>query len=119
MESSREELASLASGGEELSQTPPYSMQCTATLPPPSPQEETCLHADMRLQHFDLLARYRSATQVTQSNPNLLANKEAHGGILPHHTNQWVDAFQGHGIASESIGRGWLCFRFMHLNIVS
>ncbi|XP_062329315.1 roundabout homolog 2-like isoform X2 [Osmerus eperlanus] len=105
MESSREELASLASGGEELSQTPPYSLQSTATLPPPSPQEETCPHADMRLQHFDLLARYRSASQVTQSNPNLFANKEAHEGVLPHHTNQWADAFQGHGIASESSGR--------------
>lgn len=108
MDSSREELASLASRGEELTQGASYSLQ-SATSPSSSPQEETHPSNDSpRLQHFDLLACYGSGSQVTQSNPNLLPNDEARDLSMPYHTNQWADAFQGEGLALERSGKGWL-----------
>ncbi|XP_078140205.1 roundabout homolog 2 [Centroberyx gerrardi] len=97
MDGSREELSGLPSRGEELS----YSLQSTAPLPP-SPQQDTHKPSDSsRLQHFDLLARHRSASQITQSNPDLFANKEVRDVSEAYHTSQWAYDFKG-----ENVGKG-------------
>ncbi|XP_041734387.1 roundabout homolog 2 isoform X3 [Coregonus clupeaformis] len=102
MDGSREELPSLPSSRrEELTQGTISSLQSTATLPP-SPQEET----RPPLQHFDLLACYGPGSQVSHSNPNLFANKDAYDVSGPYHTNQWGDTFMGENFTSERSGRG-------------
>ncbi|KAM3875130.1 roundabout homolog 2 [Diretmus argenteus] len=95
MDSSREELSSRPCKGDKLN----CSLQSAAALPS-SPQQDTHKPSDSpRLQHFDLLARHRS--QVTQSNPDLFANKEVRDVSDMYHTSQWADDFKG-----EIIGKG-------------
>lgn len=93
MDTSREELSSLPSKSDGLSYT--------ATLMS-SPQKDTHKHSGSpRLQHFDLLARHQSGSQVSQSNPDLFTNTKAQeaGGV--YNTHQWKEDFKG-----ESLGKG-------------
>ncbi|XP_051254702.1 roundabout homolog 2 isoform X5 [Dicentrarchus labrax] len=94
MDTSREELSSLPSKPDEQS--------LTATLRS-SPQRETHKPGESpRLQHFDLLTRHQSGSQVSQSNPDLFTNTKAReaGGEV-YHTRQWAEDFKG-----ESLGKG-------------
>ncbi|XP_041728541.2 roundabout homolog 2 isoform X2 [Coregonus clupeaformis] len=108
MDSSREELPSLPSfRREKLAQGTNSSLQSTATLPP-SPQEETRPpnpNDSPPLQHFDLLGRYGPGSQISHSNPNLFANKDAYDVSGPYHTSQWGDTFTGESFTSERSGR--------------
>ncbi|XP_039636517.1 roundabout homolog 2 isoform X2 [Perca fluviatilis] len=91
MDTSREELSSMPSKPDELS----YA----ATLMSPSQRDKP--GDSPRLQHFDLLARNHSGSQVSQSNPDLFTNAKAQvaGGV--YHTSQWAEDFKG-----ESLGNG-------------
>uniref|UniRef100_A0A8C4H9A6 Roundabout homolog 2 n=1 Tax=Dicentrarchus labrax TaxID=13489 RepID=A0A8C4H9A6_DICLA len=98
MDTSREELSSLPSKPDEQS--------LTATLRS-SPQRETHKPGESpRLQHFDLLTRHQSGSQVSQSNPDLFTNTKAReaGGEV-YHTRQWAEDFKG-----ESLGKGQFQF---------
>lgn len=93
MDTSREELSSLPSKSDEL----PY----TATQMS-SPQKDTHKHsASPRLQHFDLLARHQSGSQVSQSNPDLFTNTKAQEASDVYNTHQWAEDFKG-----ESLSKG-------------
>ncbi len=97
MDTSREELSSPPSKPDELS----YA----ATLMS-SPQRDTHKPIDSpRLQHFDLLARHQSGSQVSQSNPDLFTNTKAAEG---YHTRQWAEDFKG-----ENLSKGQLKFSLM------
>nr|XP_046245865.1 roundabout homolog 2 isoform X2 [Scatophagus argus] len=92
MDTSREELSSLPSKPDEL----PYS----ATLMS-SPQQDTHKPSESpRLQHFDLLTRHQSGSQVSQSNPDLFTNAKAQNAGDVYHTRQWAEDFKG-----ESLGK--------------
>lgn len=100
MDTSREELSSPPSKPEELS--------CTAALMS-SPQRDTHKPGDSpRLQHFDLLARHQSGSQVSQSNPDLFTNSKARDASVVYHTNQWAEDFN-----RESLGKGQFLFTLM------
>ncbi|XP_023258088.1 roundabout homolog 2-like isoform X2 [Seriola lalandi dorsalis] len=89
MDTSREEVSSLPSKPD------------AATLLT-SPQRDTHKPSGSpRLQHFDLLARHHSSSQVSQSNPDLFTNTKARDGSEVYHTNQWADNFKG-----ESLDKG-------------
>ncbi|XP_071352441.1 roundabout homolog 2 isoform X2 [Trachinotus anak] len=89
MDTSREELSSLPSKPD------------AATLIA-SPQRDTHKPGDSpRLQHFDLLARHHSGSQVSQSNPDLFTDTKAQDASEVYHTSQWADSFKG-----ESLGKG-------------
>ncbi|XP_054458340.1 roundabout homolog 2 isoform X1 [Anoplopoma fimbria] len=93
MDISREELSSLPSKPDKLS----YA----ATLMS-SPQRETHNPGNSpRLQHFDLLARLHSGSQVSQSNPDLFTNTKAQVAGEIHHPSQWAEDFKG-----ENLGKG-------------
>ncbi|XP_034723185.1 roundabout homolog 2 isoform X2 [Etheostoma cragini] len=87
--------------GEELSSpsSKPGKLSNAATLMSPSERNKPC--DSPRLQHFDLLARNHSGSQVSQSNPDLFTNAKARvaGGV--YHTSQWVEDFKG-----ESLEKG-------------
>ncbi|XP_038549672.1 roundabout homolog 2-like [Micropterus salmoides] len=88
MDTSREELSSLPSKPDEPS--------TTTTLTSPL-QRDTHKPSDSpRLQHFDLLARHHSSSQVSQSNPDLFTNANE-----VYHTRQWAEDFKG-----ESLSKG-------------
>ncbi|KAA8594060.1 hypothetical protein FQN60_004894 [Etheostoma spectabile] len=91
MDTSGEELSGLSSKPDELS----YA----ATLMSPSQRDKPS--DSLRLQHFDLLARNHSGSQVSQSNPDLFTNAKARfaGGV--YHTSQWAEDFKG-----ESLEKG-------------
>ncbi|XP_042270840.1 roundabout homolog 2 isoform X1 [Thunnus albacares] len=93
MDTSREELSSLPPKPDELSYT--------ATLMS-SPQRDALKLGDSpRLQHFDLMARHHSGSQVSQSNPDLFTNAKAQDASEVYHTSQWADDFKG-----ESLSKG-------------
>ncbi|XP_029302906.1 roundabout homolog 2 isoform X2 [Cottoperca gobio] len=97
MDASREELSSLPSKPDELF----YA----ATLMS-SPQRDTHKPSDSaRLQHFDLLARHHSGSQVSQSNPNLFTNTKAQVSGKVYHTSQWAEDFKG-----DCLGKGQFPF---------
>ena len=97
MDTSREELSSPPSKPDELS----YS----ATLMS-SPQKDAHKPGESpRLQHFDLLTRHQSGSQVSQSNPDLFTNNKAREAAEVYHTRQWAEDFKG-----ENLGKGQ--FRF-------
>ncbi|XP_031152268.1 roundabout homolog 2 isoform X4 [Sander lucioperca] len=91
MDTSREELSSLPSKPDELS----YA----ATLTSPSQRDKPS--DSPRLQHFDLLARNHSGSQISQSNPDLFTNAKAQVAVGMYHTSQWAEDFKG-----ESLGKG-------------
>lgn len=92
MDTSREELSSLPSKPDEPS--------TTTTLTSPL-QRDTHKPSDSpRLQHFDLLARHHSSSQVSQSNPDLFTNANE-----VYHTRQWAEDFKG-----ESLSKGQFKF---------
>lgn len=100
MDTSREELSSLPPKPDELSYT--------ATLMS-SPQGDALKPGDSpRLQHFDLMARHHSGSQVSQSNPDLFTNTKARDACEVYHTSQWADDFKG-----ESPGKGQFEFCLM------
>lgn len=93
MDASREELSSPPSKSDELSYT--------ASLKS-SPQRETHKPSESpRLQHFDLLARHQSSSQVSQSNPDLFINTKIRDAGEAYHTRQWAEDFK-----EESLGKG-------------
>lgn len=95
MDTSREELSSLPSKPDELS----YA----ATLTSPSQRDKPS--DSPRLQHFDLLARNHSGSQISQSNPDLFTNAKAQVAVGMYHTSQWAEDFKG-----ESLGKGQFIF---------
>lgn len=100
MDTSREELSSLPSKPDE----PSY----TATLTS-SPQRDTHKPSESpRLQHFDLLARHQSGSQVSQSNPDVFTNAKAQEADEVYHTRQWAEDFRG-----ESLGKGQFEFSLL------
>ncbi|XP_056157846.1 roundabout homolog 2-like, partial [Lampris incognitus] len=89
---SKEELSGRHSTkGEELT----FDPQSPTKLPPSPPQVAHKPGDSPRLQHFDLLARHRSASQVTQSNPDLFTGMEARDISEMYHVSQWADSFKG------------------------
>ncbi|KAL0973252.1 hypothetical protein UPYG_G00201040 [Umbra pygmaea] len=84
---------------EEGVQGTSYSLQSTSKLPP-SPREETppTPQDSPRLKQFDLLVHYGPSSQVSQSNPNLLANKDAHD------VSQWGDTLKVDSFTAERNG---------------
>ncbi|XP_041850026.1 roundabout homolog 2-like isoform X2 [Melanotaenia boesemani] len=90
MDSSREELSSQPSKAEEL----PY----TATLIS-SQQDAAKLNGSPRLQHFDLLARHHSSSQVSQSNTDLFTNTKARDASDLHNCSQWANDFRGESLS--------------------
>ncbi|XP_030007599.1 roundabout homolog 2 isoform X2 [Sphaeramia orbicularis] len=93
MDASREELSSVPSKQDELSYTPALV---------PSPQRDQHKASDSsRLQHFDLLARHRSSSHVSQSNPDLFVNTKARDASEVYHTSQWADNFNGDSLSKE------------------
>ncbi len=97
MDTSREELSSLPSKPDELSYT--------ATMMS-SPQRDTHKPSEsQRLQHFDLLTRQQSGSQVSQSNPDLFTNTNTREAAEVYNTGQWGDDFKG-----ENLGKGQFKF---------
>lgn len=100
MDSSREEVSSLPSKSDELSYT--------ATLTS-SPQKDSQKNiGSPRPQHFDLLARQQSGSQVSQSNPDLFTNTKAQEAGEVYNTHQWAEDFKG-----ESLDKGQLEFTYV------
>ncbi|KAL7401203.1 hypothetical protein ABVT39_024793 [Epinephelus coioides] len=93
MDASREELSSLPCKPDELS--------CAATLMSSSKRDTHNPGESPRLQHFDLLARQQSGSQVSQSNPDLFTSTEVCVAGEVYHTSQWAEDFKG-----ESLGKG-------------
>lgn len=90
MDASKEELSGLPSKPDELSYT--------ATLMS-SPQRDTHKPSESpRLQHFDLLARHQSGSQVSQSNPDLFINTNAREAGEVYNTSQWEEDFKGESL---------------------
>ncbi|XP_049926391.1 roundabout homolog 2 isoform X3 [Epinephelus moara] len=93
MDASREELSSLPCKPDELS--------CAATLMSSSKRDTHKPGESPRLQHFDLLARQQSGSQVSQSNPDLFTSTKVRVAGEVYHTSQWAEDFKG-----ESLGKG-------------
>ncbi|XP_049433381.1 roundabout homolog 2 isoform X2 [Epinephelus fuscoguttatus] len=93
MDASREELSSLPCKPDELS--------CAATLMSSSKRDTHNPGESPRLQHFDLLARQQSGSQVSQSNPDLFTSTKVRVAGEVYHTSQWAEDFKG-----ESLGKG-------------
>lgn len=100
MDTSREEVCSLTSKSDELSYT--------ATLTSSPQQDAPKTNDSPRLQHFDLLTRHHSGSQISQSNPDLFTNIKARDANEVYCTTQWVDDFKG-----ESLGKGQYEFSLM------
>ncbi|KAM4566223.1 roundabout homolog 2 isoform 2-T2 [Odontesthes bonariensis] len=88
-DSSREELSSQTSKPEELSYT---------ATPITSPQRDAA-KSSPHLQHFDLLARHHSGSQVFQSNPDLFPNTKARDASDLYISSQWADDFRGESLS--------------------
>ena len=97
-DTSREELSSQTSKPEELSYT---------STPVTSPQRDAS-KSSPHLQHFDLLARHHSGSQVLQSNPDLFTNTKARDASDLYISSQWADDFRG-----ESLSKGQFKFTLM------
>nr|XP_033486331.1 roundabout homolog 2 [Epinephelus lanceolatus] len=93
MDASREELSSLPCKPDELS--------CAATLMSSSKRDTHKPGESPRLQHFDLLPRQQSGSQVSQSNPDLFTSTKVRVADEVYHTSQWAEDFKG-----ESLGKG-------------
>lgn len=100
MDTSREELPSPSSKPDALSYT--------ATLMSSPPRDTHKPSDSLRLQHFDLLARHQSGSQVSQSNPDLFTNSKIRDASVVYHTSQWAEDFKG-----ENLGKGQLEFSLM------
>ncbi|XP_072248388.1 roundabout homolog 2 isoform X2 [Leuresthes tenuis] len=88
-DTSREELSSQTSKPEELSYT---------ATPITSPQRDAS-KSSPHLQHFDLLARHHSGSQVFQSNPDLFTNTKARDASDLYVSSQWADDFRGESLS--------------------
>ncbi|KAM9852891.1 roundabout homolog 2 [Aulostomus maculatus] len=91
MDTSREEVASLPPKPEQLS----YAATLTS-----SPRRGGALQPNdsPRFQHFDLMTRDPSGSQISQSNPDLFKTRDA---SEVYHTSQWADTLKG-----DSLGKG-------------
>ncbi|XP_068440521.1 roundabout homolog 2 isoform X2 [Clinocottus analis] len=94
MDASREELSGLPSKPDQLS----YAATLTST---PERDAREPSDSPARLQHFDLLARHHSGSQVSQSNPDLCTNTKVQVAGAVYHTNHWAEDLKG-----ESLGKG-------------
>lgn len=92
MDASREELSSPSSKADELSGS--------------SPQRDAPeAGQSSRPPHFDLLARHQSASQVSQSDPDLFHNAKAQEAAETYNSLQWAE-----DLKSENVGKGSLLF---------
>ncbi|CAG6001558.1 unnamed protein product [Menidia menidia] len=90
---SREELSGQSSKPKEL----PH----TATLMTSLPRDAQKPNDSPRLQHFDLLARQHSGSQVFQSSPDAFSSTRARDASDLYSSSQWADDFRG-----ESLSKG-------------
>ncbi|XP_068572245.1 roundabout homolog 2 isoform X4 [Cebidichthys violaceus] len=94
MDPPREEPSSLASKPDKLS----YAATLMST-----PQRDAHKPSDgPRLQHFDLLARHHSGSQVSQSNPDLFNNTKAQLAREIYHAGQWAEDLKGESLGQSS-----------------